>query len=175
MASANIKSTAQNSGQSFVAVDARLRAAISTEKSTRAPSRPRRRSPSGSEWDELRSVKPCGCFEREGLIISEPNHRVRVAGLSADDVEELYIMRIALEAIAIRLTVPVLTATDIAEMEGYMAKMDHYVKSRDGVAYNTPHRAFHRRLTYGAGPRISTEIAELFDHAQVPPAIRQPG
>lgn len=166
LASATTKSTAQNSGQSFVAVHAKLRAAILdgeidegaiTSQATLAERFGVGRTP-------LREA--LRMLQREGLIISEPNHRVRVAGLSADDVEELYIMRIALEAIAIRLTVPVLTATDIAEMEGYMAQMDHYVKTRDGVGYNTPHRAFHRRLTYGAGPRISAEIAELFDHAQ---------
>lgn len=165
MASATTKST-QNSGQSFVAVHARLRAAILdgevgegaiTSQATLAERFGVGRTP-------LREA--LRMLQREGLIISEPNHRVRVAGLSADDVEELYIMRIALETIAIRLTVPMLTATDIAEMEGYMAQMDHYVKSRDGVGYNTPHRAFHRRLTDDAGPRISTEIAELFDHAQ---------
>src|ERR671923_2666709 len=37
-------------------------------------------------------------LQREGLVISEPNRRVRVAELSSDDAEELYVMRIALEA-----------------------------------------------------------------------------
>src|SRR3954449_10655230 len=105
-----------NSGQSFVAVHARLRAAILsgeiaegavTSQATLAERFGVGRTP-------LREA--LRMLQREGLIISEPNRRVRVAGLSADDVEELYIMRIALEAIAIRLTVPVLSATDIAEM-----------------------------------------------------------
>ncbi len=47
-------------------------------------------------------------LQREGLVISEPNRRVRIAELSGDDAEELYIMRITLEAVAIRITVPTL-------------------------------------------------------------------
>src|SRR3954453_21679610 len=48
-------------------------------------------------------------LQREGLVLSEPNPRVRIAELSAPDAEELYVMRIALEAVAIRITVPTLT------------------------------------------------------------------
>ena len=75
-------------------------------------------------------------------------------------------MRIALEAVAIRVTVPVLTAADLAELDGLMAQMDHYVKLRDAVGYRDPHRQFHHRLVYAAGPRVSDEIDELFDHAE---------
>src|SRR5689334_16751770 len=39
-------------------------------------------------------------LQREGLVLSEPNRRVRIADLSASDAEELYVMRISLEAIA---------------------------------------------------------------------------
>ncbi len=105
-------------------------------------------------------------LQREGLVISEPNHRVRIAGLSGEDAEELYIMRISLETVAIRVTVPVLTGTDLAEMEGYLAQMDHYIKSRDTAGYFAPHRGFHHRLTYAAGARVDAEISELFDHSE---------
>ena len=45
-------------------------------------------------------------LQREGLVIAEPNRRVRVAELSADDAESLYVSRIALEVAALRITVP---------------------------------------------------------------------
>jgi DNA-binding GntR family transcriptional regulator len=44
--------------------------------------------------------------------------------------------------------------------------MDHYLKLRDGVGYRVPHREFHHRLVYGAGPRVSEQIDELFDHGE---------
>lgn len=77
-------------------------------------------------------------LQRKGLVISQPNHRVRIAELSSGDAEELYIMRIALEAVAIRVTVPILTAADLAEMDGLMAQMDHYLKLRDLLGNREP-------------------------------------
>jgi DNA-binding GntR family transcriptional regulator len=105
-------------------------------------------------------------LQREGLVISEPNRRVRIADLSSDDAEELYIMRISLECVAIRITVPRLTSDDFAALEGFMAQMDHYMKDDDLRGMRTPHLAFHNLLVAGAGPRVSQEIAQLFDHAE---------
>jgi DNA-binding GntR family transcriptional regulator len=105
-------------------------------------------------------------LQREGLVISEPNRRVRIADLSSDDAEELYIMRIALECVAIRITVPTLTSDDFAALQGYMAQMDHYMKDDDLRGMRAPHLAFHNLLVAGAGPRVSHELAQLFDHAE---------
>jgi GntR family transcriptional regulator, rspAB operon transcriptional repressor len=155
-----------NSGQSFVAVHARLRAAILAGE-----------IPEGAVTSQATLAERFGVgrtplrealrmLQREGLVISQPNHRVRIAELSSEDAEELYIMRIALEAVAIRVTVPVLTGADLAELDGLMAQMDHYMKLRDHVGHRDPHRQFHHRLVYAAGPRVSDEIDELFDHAE---------
>src|ERR687889_810805 len=94
-------------------------------------------------------------LQREGLVISEPNRRVRIAELSSTDAEELYVMRIALEAVAIRITVPALKSSDFAELEGYMAQMDHYMRVEDRMGMRVPHRAFHDRLVRGAGERVT--------------------
>jgi DNA-binding GntR family transcriptional regulator len=105
-------------------------------------------------------------LQREGLILSEANRRVRIADFSISDVEELYAMRIPLEAVAIRATVPRLTATDFAELEGLMAQMDHYMRADNFDGMEVPHRAFHARFVGAAGTRVATTLAELFDHAQ---------
>lgn len=105
-------------------------------------------------------------LQREGLVVSEPNRRVRIAELSGDDAEELYIMRIALEAVAIRITVPSLTSDDFAALEGYMAQMDHYMRVDDRPGMRAPHHAFHHVLVAASGPRVSDMIAQLFDHAE---------
>ena len=105
-------------------------------------------------------------LQREGLVISEPNRRVRIAELSSDDAEELYIMRISLECVAIRITVPTLISDDFAALEGYMAQMDHYMRADDMRGWRVPHLAFHNRLVAGAGTRVGVEIDELFDHAE---------
>src|SRR5579875_2525033 len=94
-------------------------------------------------------------LQREGLIVSEPNRRVRIAGLSGSDAEELYVMRIALEAVAIRLTVPRLESAGVAELEGLLAQMTHFLNVGDSIGLRKPHRTFHMALVAGSGPRVS--------------------
>lgn len=105
-------------------------------------------------------------LERDGLVVSEPNRSVRVATLSAGDFEEICIMRIALEAVAIRITVPTLVSADLANLEGYMAQMEHYQRAGDEAGMRVPHRAFHRLLVAASGPRVSGEISDLSDHSE---------
>jgi DNA-binding GntR family transcriptional regulator len=90
---------------------------------------------------------------------------VRIADFAIDDLESLYAMRVALEAVAVRLTVPTLRSEDFAELEGLMAQMDHYIRAGDQVRMDVPHAAFHARFVAAAGPRMTTTIAQLFDHA----------
>ena len=105
-------------------------------------------------------------LQREGLVISEPNRRVRIAELSVLDAEELSVMRLVLESVAVRLTVPAMSPENIAELEGLMAQMDHYVRQEDYVRYSGAHHRFHAGLVAASGERSTKLIAELFDHAE---------
>src|SRR5437868_1733883 len=62
-------------------------------------------------------------LQREGLVEAEPNHRVRVADFSIPELEQLYAMRISLEALAIRLTVPLLQADELRQLERFLTQM----------------------------------------------------
>ena len=104
-------------------------------------------------------------LQREGLIESEHNRRVRVAGLSLPDLEQLYVMRVVLESEAIRLTIPRLSPEDIASLGGDLAQMAHFDEQEDFERWEVPHRAFHRRLVAGAGDRMSFTLSQLSDHA----------
>jgi DNA-binding GntR family transcriptional regulator len=104
-------------------------------------------------------------LQREGLVLSEPNRRVRIADFSISDAEELYAMRLALECVAVRATVPLLAVRDFAELEGLMAQMEHYTRAGDTASMDVPHRAFHALLFTAAGPRLRTTLLQLFDHA----------
>jgi len=105
-------------------------------------------------------------LQNEGLVLGEPNRRVRISELTGPDAEELYILRIPMEVTAIRLTVASLTFSDIAELEGYMAQMDHYARGNAWAGLRAPHSAFHRTLVSAAGPRIVNIITTLADHAE---------
>lgn len=41
------------------------------------------------------------------------------------DLEELYLTRVSLESVAVRITVPTLGPEDFGDIEGVMAQMDH--------------------------------------------------
>lgn len=105
-------------------------------------------------------------LQSEGLVQAEPNRRVRVAAASARDLEELYVARVTLEAEAIRLAVPRLTAEDIARLEGYNAEMAHFAEIKDYRRWTVPHRAYHRALTAPAGARVDALLSQLFDHSE---------
>jgi GntR family transcriptional regulator, rspAB operon transcriptional repressor len=105
-------------------------------------------------------------LQSEGLVHAEPNRRVRVAAASARDLEELYVTRVTLEAEAIRLAVPRMTAEHIAHLEGFNAEMAHFAEVKDYRRWVVPHQAFHRALTAPAGERLTALLARLFDHAE---------
>lgn len=105
-------------------------------------------------------------LQREGLVESEPNRRLRVAAFSLPDLEQLCIMRITLEATAARLTIPHLSSEEVAGMEGHLAQMAHFFEQEDFERWEVPHRAFHHALIKGGGGRISGALSQLSDHAE---------
>jgi DNA-binding GntR family transcriptional regulator len=105
-------------------------------------------------------------LQGEGLVDAEPNRRVRVAPMTASDLEELYVMRVTLEAEALRLSVPLMTPEDLAGLEGHMAEMAHYAQAKDYRRWVVPHRDFHRALTARAGERVNELLGRLFDHSE---------
>ncbi|QFY07185.1 GntR family transcriptional regulator [Nonomuraea phyllanthi] len=80
-------------------------------------------------------------LEREGLVVSEPRRRVRVAPFSMEDLEQIYAVRISLEILALRLTVPRLTDEAIAHIADLEQTMRRHAENRDYDAWHEPHRA----------------------------------
>lgn len=105
-------------------------------------------------------------LQGEGLVEARPNRRVRVAPISVGDLEELYAVRVALEAQALRLAVPRMTPEHIARLEGSIAEMAHYAEEHDMRRWLTPHADYHRRLTELAGERFEGLLTQLYDHAE---------
>jgi len=105
-------------------------------------------------------------LEREGLVQAEPQRRARVADFSVDDLEELYAMRIELEALAIRFTVPRLDEGDLRELGELLGRMEEAAGAQDYGAWQSPHRAFHSGLVACVGERLLRTISLLSDHAE---------
>jgi DNA-binding GntR family transcriptional regulator len=104
-------------------------------------------------------------LQREGLIDSEPNRRVRVAELSVADLEQLYASRVLLEALAVRLTVPAFTQQDLDELRQALSRMTE-LKGRDVDVWEAAHHSFHRLLRRYAGERIGRQADDLSDHTE---------
>jgi DNA-binding GntR family transcriptional regulator len=105
-------------------------------------------------------------LEREGLVQSSANRSYRVTGFSLADMEQIYVARLPLEAMAIRLTIPSMRTRDLAMLEGCMAQMDTFAKAKDYEHWEVPHREFHAGLVLGGGERVARLVGQLSDHAE---------
>lgn len=153
-------------GQNVDAIHGRLRRAI-----LRGDLRP------GQEMSQVQLAKQLGVsrtplrealrmLQREGLVDAEFNRRVRVAGFSLDDLEQLYCVRLGVEATGTRLTTPRLSPEEIAALEGAMAQMAHFAAEEDYERWEVPHRAFHAGLVRKSGERMTRLLAQLSDHSE---------
>jgi DNA-binding GntR family transcriptional regulator len=166
VAELKLDSTTLADGQSVDAVHTRLRGAILGGEL--AP---------GDDVSQVQLAKDLGVsrtplrealrlLEREGFVETRPNRRIRIAGFSVADMEDLYTTRIPLEALAIRLTVPRLRDEDLAALEGQMTQMAFFAEREDYERWEVPHREFHARLVAKAGPRLVRMLADLSDHCE---------
>jgi DNA-binding GntR family transcriptional regulator len=109
-------------------------------------------------------------LEYEGLVRSEPHRGFTVTSLDADDVEEVYDLRIVLESHAIRLAIPLLTDEDLVELEGIYREM---ADAPDADAALAARERFYLRLYSVSGrPRLVGLIARL--RQEVARALRMP-
>lgn len=106
-------------------------------------------------------------LQREGLLEGEPNKRMRVAAFSIADMEELYSLRVTVEALGIRLTVPQLSDDELTELGEKLALMAHFTERGDYEGYRVPHREFHAGLVAKAGNLIVQLLAQLSDHGEL--------
>jgi DNA-binding GntR family transcriptional regulator len=102
-------------------------------------------------------------LELEHLIIREPNGRFRAADLTADEIEQLGVMRVTLEAAAVRLTVPELTTDDHAVLEGLHAESQLLAEIGEWHDFDRAHRKFHMLLTGAAGAMHAEQLGRLWE------------
>jgi DNA-binding GntR family transcriptional regulator len=105
-------------------------------------------------------------LQSEGLVEAQRGRRSRIALVSATDLDQVYAQRITLEALAVRLASPRMSAADIEELRALLAEMDEIAATRDFARWDVPHRRFHRSLVSGAGERLDATMRDLADHAE---------
>ncbi|HLI13700.1 MAG TPA: GntR family transcriptional regulator [Alphaproteobacteria bacterium] len=100
------------------------------------------------------------CLEAEGLVTFAPRRGFFVAKLSAGDAAELGEMRAALEALAIRLAIPRLTAADL---DSAATAIEAAERSAELAAWSRANWRFHRSLYAPcARPRLLDTLEGLW-------------
>jgi DNA-binding GntR family transcriptional regulator len=88
----------------------------------------------------------------EGLLSNDPFRGVRVAPLSAEEYEELYLMRVGLEGLAARLGAERIGEEDVAELERELDAMEAAAAADDLDRFYEHDRRFHL-IHYSASGR----------------------
>ena len=95
-------------------------------------------------------------LEAEGLVTIFPHRGAIVTKLSADELQDIYDIRVTLEGMATRLAVPFLTEATLAELASLIEQMDRHLD--DVVTLVKLNHEFHLTL-YAASGR--THLCEL--------------
>jgi DNA-binding GntR family transcriptional regulator len=102
-------------------------------------------------------------LKAEGLVTFIPNRGAFVSDLSADEAEEIYLMRMALEKIALERAIPHLTVSQLSQAESILTTIDEEANTARWGELNWE---FHAGLYSPASlPRLMTTIRNL--HANV--------
>ncbi len=105
-------------------------------------------------------------LEAERLVETIPNRGARVAGISREDMEDLYNVRILLETEAIRESPP-MTEQEVAEFANILDQLKKAANRGEDVQVLKLHRQYHFGL-YGRHPSrwLSTLIDLLWKHTE---------
>ena len=103
-------------------------------------------------------------LEAEGLVTFKPRIGARVAEISEEDVEELYLVRGALEGLAARLAVKNLTDAGLLGLHDAFDEMTAARANDDFDTFSQWDREFHRRhFTASGRPSLVKKILDLWD------------
>lgn len=98
-------------------------------------------------------------LKAEGLVTFYPNRGAVVSTLSSAEVDEIYVMRIALETVVLQRAIPHLTIADLARAEALLATID---QERQAVRWIELNWEFHALLYHPANlPRLMRWISTL--------------
>jgi DNA-binding GntR family transcriptional regulator len=100
----------------------------------------------------------------EDLVEISPRRGATVRGLSADDVEEAFAVRAALEALAARRAAANITDAHLLEMRRICAALRVACSERDLRSFVASDRAFHAHLySLSGSPKLAQRIMDLWD------------
>jgi DNA-binding GntR family transcriptional regulator len=101
-------------------------------------------------------------LEAEGLVTFYPNRGAVVSRLSPAEVDEIFVMRVALETTALRRAIPQLTIANLGQAEKILNAID---QEQDVARWSDLNWEFHATLYAPAGlPRVMGWVERLHIH-----------
>lgn len=101
-------------------------------------------------------------LELEGLVNSIPNKETVVAGVSKEDVQDIFMIRNTLEGLAARRAAERITQTELAEMEEVLALTEFYINKNDIDHINELDHKFHDIIYNATKSRILKHMLSDF-------------
>ncbi|HUX87080.1 MAG TPA: GntR family transcriptional regulator [Chloroflexota bacterium] len=99
-------------------------------------------------------------LESEGLVTIYPHRAVMVSELSADDLEQMYSVRVHLETLAARLAMPNLTDADIANIRQIQTEMTQNLDDNNPALFAEKDRAFHLAIYRAANNKFLSRLID---------------
>jgi DNA-binding GntR family transcriptional regulator len=104
--------------------------------------------------------------QTEGLVRLDSSRRVRIAPLRASDLEQLFILRLTIEPMAVALSTPYLTEADLDQIDESLQQAFRWAKEGDFGAFRLCHAAFHLHALTGAPARLRHEATLGWQHTE---------
>ena len=102
----------------------------------------------------------------DGLVEQEPHYPPRVTTLSSEGLEELLVIRMHLETLAIQHAIPNIGQQEILELEELVEAMDQTLIDNNMPAFGSLNKQFHLQI-YQANPYplLNQIIKDLWDNS----------
>jgi DNA-binding GntR family transcriptional regulator len=100
-------------------------------------------------------------LDREGLVSYAPHRGYSVRTLTVDDIEEVFIVREAIEVLAARLAAERADPPAAARLEELLQQAGAAVRGQDFEAFYELDMDFHRAIYRASGNSLVTRVAEL--------------
>lgn len=102
----------------------------------------------------------------DGLAEQEPHYQPRVTTLSSEGLEELLVIRMHLETLAIQDAIPNIDQQDILELEELVGAMDQALLENNMPSFASLNKKFHLQI-YKANPYplLNQIITDLWDNS----------
>ncbi len=102
-------------------------------------------------------------LQQEGLIVAARNKRPRVVSFDPEVIEAVFAQSILIASLAARVSVPRLTAEDVARLERSLTEMQSASERQDTDAWVEADFAFHRGMLTYAGSSLLRTYNRLAD------------